>query len=130
MPFGPGTYGDGGQGLAGPALQRQGIPEVVAPTMAPGDEALSEIIQMLRGGQAGSEKFIQLLGLLAGSTLPQMDGGGMPPQQGPSEEEMMMQAMGGGGGMGGPMPQGPMGPMGPEPGMMGPGGPSIEDLLG
>jgi hypothetical protein len=117
MPLGPGTYGDGGQGLAGPALQRQGIPEGVVPSGAPDQEALSEIMAMLQGGEVGAERFLQLLSLLAGSTVPQMDPG---PEQQPQPPQDPMEAMLGGMGA----PQGA--PMGPGGG----GQPSIADLLG
>lgn len=85
MPFGPGTYaGGGGAGLAGPAASRQGIPQPgVTPAPAPDEQVLSELIQMLRGGQVGAEKFLQLLELLAGSTVPQMGQPGQP--QGPQQ---------------------------------------------
>lgn len=117
MPFGPGTYGNGGQGLAGPALQRQGIPEGVVPSGAPDTNALSEIMSMLQGGEVGAEKFIQLLSLLAGSTVPQMDG--QQPQQPQPPQDPMAALLGGQG-----APQGA--PMGPGGGRQ----PSITDLLG
>lgn len=74
----------GGQGFIGsPAPPAQGalsVPQAVVPTSVPSDEAMSDIVQMLRGGQVGAERFLEVLGLLAGSTLPQMDA---PAQQGP-----------------------------------------------
>lgn len=74
MPFGPGTYGNGGgAGLAGPAIAQQGIPEMVMSQGPAGMEALSEIVQMLKNGQIGAEKILELFSLLAQSTLPQMD---------------------------------------------------------
>lgn len=83
MPFGPGTYGNGtGEALASPALAKQGIPESVLPATAPDSQALSEIVQMLRGGQAGSERLLQLLALVTQSTIPQMDKQPQQPQMG------------------------------------------------
>jgi hypothetical protein len=74
MPFGPGTYGPGGGGLAAPARDRQGIPQGgVVDTQPNPEEVLSEVIQMLRGGQAGAERFMELLGLLAGASLPNLN---------------------------------------------------------
>lgn len=114
MPFGPGTYGNGGQGLAGPALQRQGIPEGgVVPTAAPDTQALSEIMSMLQGGEVGAERFMQLLSLLAGGVVPQMDQPQQPPQEQLPEDPMA--ALFGGQG----------GPARPTA-----GGASIADLLG
>jgi len=82
------AYGGGG-GLAAPALAGQGIPEPAAApaAAAPTDAALSEIVQMLRGGQVGAERFMELLSLLTQSTLPQLQQAGMQapqPQQSPA----------------------------------------------
>jgi hypothetical protein len=73
MPFGPGTYGVGG-GLAASTLGRQGIPAPLDTGAPVEEEALSEIMMMLRGGQFGAERFLQLLNLLAQSTIPGMGG--------------------------------------------------------
>jgi|TARA_A100001518_G_C1220274_1_gene64256 hypothetical protein len=51
---------------------------------SPDQQAMSEIIAMLRGGQVGAERFIQLLSLLAAST---MQGAGAPPQQVPQQAQ-------------------------------------------
>lgn len=87
--------GGGGGGLAGRSLSRQGIPQqgVVPGAGAPDDETLSEALKMLRGGQVGAEKFLQLLALLAGSTLPQMQQGGR--QEQPRRQGRDRQARGG-----------------------------------
>lgn len=109
----------GGSGLAAPALAAQGIPQPMGMGIdsAPDAAAISELMAMLKGGQVGAEKFMQLLSLLASATVPTMDPG---PEQGmlmdPMMEEMMM-AQGGG-----------PAPMGPPP-MGGGGSPSIEQLL-
>ena len=78
MPYGPGTYGPASSGgraaaLAAPALAQQGIPETLLPQAAPTEQALSELLRMIRGGQAGAERTLELLSLLAASTVPQMD---------------------------------------------------------
>lgn len=76
--------GQGSAGLAAPALAVQGIPQPGIMPTAPADaQALSELVQMLKGGQVGAERFLQLLSLLAGSAVPQMDqqaGGPQEPQ--------------------------------------------------
>lgn len=88
----PGAYGPGmggrGSAQAAPASAQLGMPQGgVLPTQEPSSaDQLSEIIRMLRGGQAGAEKFMQLLSLLAGSTVPQMDQAPQtPPMQGPGD---------------------------------------------
>lgn len=67
MPFGPGTY-SGGRGGDASTL---GIPQGVLPSQAPDDEALGDIIKMLRAGQVGSDRFLQLLSLLAAQVAPE-----------------------------------------------------------
>ena len=70
MPFGPGTYGPGGTGqMAGPAEVLQGG----TPAPLNTDQALSELVLMLKSGQAGAEKLMGLLAMLAQSAAPQMD---------------------------------------------------------
>lgn len=88
MPNGPGTYGPsrGGSGLAAQALSQQGIPQGVVPAGAPDPAAMSEIIQQLRAGQVGGERFLMLLSLLAGSTLPGMQAG--PQQASPQGQDI------------------------------------------
>jgi hypothetical protein len=74
MPFGPGTYGVGGGGQqAAPTAPGLGMPaDMLAPDAAPDGQALSEIMLMLKGGQVGAERFLQLLNLLAQQTVPAM----------------------------------------------------------
>lgn len=76
--------GRGSAELAAPALAVQGIqaPGII-PTAPPETQALSELVQMLKGGQVGAERFLELLSLLAGQAVPQMDsqpGGPQAPQ--------------------------------------------------
>lgn len=89
MPFGPGTYGDrGGAGLAGPARNRQGIPqEGVVPRQPTSEEALSELVQMLRGGQVGADRMLELLSMLAGAAAPQMPAAPQQAQQGQPQQQ-------------------------------------------
>lgn len=98
-----------GQGLAGPALGRQGIPQQgVVNTQPTTDEALSEIIAMIQGGQVGGERFMEFLSLLASSMMEQNEQQPAGPPAGPQQA-----------------------PAGPEPYSPGLGGsPSIQDLLG
>lgn len=76
--------GRGSAELAAPALAVQGIqaPGII-PTAPPETQALSELVQMLKGGQVGAERFLELLSLLASSAAPQMDPRGGPQQGGP-----------------------------------------------
>lgn len=82
MALHPQTRGGSGLGQAGAVASRQGIPqEGIMPSAPIDSEALSEIIQMLRGGQVGAERFMQFLSLLAESTLPGIDGERPQPQE-------------------------------------------------
>lgn len=88
MPPGVGYVG-GGQGFGS-------APNPLAPSPVPqgpqeGD-AMADIIAMLRGGQVGAEKFVELLAHLAASTLGQQGGG---PQQQPQEQPQGQEAGGG-----------------------------------
>lgn len=90
----PARANQAGQGLSAPALARQGIPQGVVPTGAPSSEALSEIVAMLRGGQVGAERMMELLSLLAAQTVPQMQQGG-PPQQAAGGQASIASLLGG-----------------------------------
>lgn len=114
MPQHPTPTRQGQARLSEPALAQQGIPQSVIPTDAPDEEALNEIIQMLRGGQVGAERLMQLLSLLAASTMQQPQGApGGPP-----------------GGAPGPQPGPPQGGGAPQAPQGGGGQPSIRQLLG
>ena len=88
MPPGIG-YGMGG-GPAGAPSDPTGMPQPGVMTSSlsasPDQQAMCEIIAMLRGGQVGAERFIQLLSLLAASTM-QGQGAGAPPQQVPQQAQ-------------------------------------------
>ena len=99
MPQHPGSSHNpsgGGSGFsASPASPSQGLLSVpqggIVPTGAPDDEALSEIIQMIRGGQVGAERFMEVLGLLTSQTVPELGQAGQPQEQGapPSITELL-----------------------------------------
>lgn len=85
-PTGPAT--GAGAALAAPALAGQGIPQPgVMPAGGVDPQALSELVQMLRGGQVGAERMLELLSLLAGASVPQMDQApqGAPQMSGPGD---------------------------------------------
>lgn len=88
MPAGIGYPGGSrGSGLAGQALARQGVPEEVMPGgMSADSEAISEVLQMLKGGQVGADRLMQLLAMLAASTTGQMQGGGAGRQERPRRQ--------------------------------------------
>lgn len=82
MPFGPGTYGPNGGGSATPVsalapAEAMGM-SAMDPSTVPSEEMLSELVRMLKGGQAGAERLLQLLSMLAQSTVPQMQQQGAP----------------------------------------------------
>ena len=82
MPQHPGSSHNpsgGGSGFsASPATPSQGMLSIpqggILPSAsgAPSPEALSEIVQMLRGGHVGAERFLEVLGLLAAQTAPSL----------------------------------------------------------
>ena len=71
MPAGIGYGMGGGFGLPP-------VPNQVMPSGAPDGQAISEIVQMLKGGQVSAERFVELLSLLSSSTLGSQEG---PAQQ-------------------------------------------------
>tara|TARA_R110002020_G_scaffold121916_3_gene277055 strand:+ start:43268 stop:43477 length:210 start_codon:yes stop_codon:yes gene_type:complete len=56
-------------------------------TGMPDEEAMAEIVAMLRGGQVGAERFIELLALLTGSMM----GSQQPMMQQPMQQSMQGQ---------------------------------------
>jgi hypothetical protein len=82
--MGGGPGGNAGAFAQGPEIP-QSSPDMVQST-GPDPQALSEIIQMIRGGQVGAERFMELLRLLVGSTLPGMNEG-QPQQEQPQQEQ-------------------------------------------
>lgn len=113
----PTHYGTaGGSGLAAPALAAQGIPQPLGVgqlSTAPKGDELGELLAMLKGGQVGSDRFLELLSLLAGASLPMMDQMQGGPQMDPVEAAMAGQGAG---------PAGPAGPPDIQALMMGAGG--------
>ena len=90
MPQHPGSSHNpsgGGSGFISPSPPSQGplsVPQGgIIPGGAPSPEALSEIVQMLRGGQVGAERFLEVLELLTAQTLPQLDQQQQQAPQGP-----------------------------------------------
>ena len=87
MALHPGSHNPsgGGSGFISPSSPSQGLLSVPQPGIMPGGtpspEALSEIVQMIRGGQVGAERFLEVLDLLARQTAPASLGG---QQQGPA----------------------------------------------
>lgn len=80
MPLGAASYMGAGAGQA--PTPDAGIPiqQAMAPTGAPDQQALNEVVMMLKSGQAGAERLMQVLAMLAQSTVPQMQQ--QAPQQG------------------------------------------------
>lgn len=88
-------FAGGGGGQPTPAAQQSGIPQEVIPSGAPGEEVLSEALKMLRSGQIGAERFLELLSLLAGSVLGGDDGNQPQPQPQLSAEPSIQELFGG-----------------------------------
>lgn len=101
MPQHPGSAhnpGGGGSGFipAGPPSQGPlSVPQGVIPTdPTGGEEILSELLKMLKGGQVGADRFMEVLGLLARQTLPNMDQGPQGPQGPQQEQQQIPQRLG------------------------------------
>jgi hypothetical protein len=94
MPAGIG-YGMGGSPQRAPSDPTGIAQPMQSVPMNPGDEAMGEIVRMLRGGQVSAEKFVQLLSLLAGSTLGQQQPQQQAPAATPQQQASIAQLLGG-----------------------------------
>jgi hypothetical protein len=68
-----------------------GLPPTPAPTQT--EDPMSEIISMLKGGQVGAERFVELLTMLTSNTLGPQDGPAAQPA--PADPSSITSLLGG-----------------------------------